>query len=488
METSINYSYALSLLKRFNILVERTPALREKFIYKNWNLLQTYQANIFGDSKIWTKEENIRTLYPAKGFVLFLKTFVLSLAVISISFVSLIYILIFRKKILIFSGDKVDGTYSNDFRLETLYDVVFSYKIPFIEVIHTLSDRETVKHFIVRKRPVIFLETLDLLFAPIVELKKRSIKKLVDSIDTTEFTEEEAAFIKFELEKYISSTIITRIRLNFFKLFFSITGIKAVFSIDDVRHYNELMAAAKESRISSYAIQHGHFTKYHPGWLRETEMEQEVMRPEKLVVWSKYWSDVLLKLGTYFKPEELLIGGERWGLPVSTRKKDGHITILIPYEKDAPKLEVREYIERLLKIPHFRVVFKIRADQDKQSQLDEYGLAPFLNKIIVVRSMRDIHYDISVALGTYSTFLYDMVVEERPVAIIETSIDYGEGMVENGLANFIKKTDDLEKVIKALTNLSNDDLRARRDKLIGKEEKKLEKTLSDILKSYATSS
>jgi hypothetical protein len=484
MDNSINYAYALDLLKRFNRLVENTPNLREKFVHKNWNLLQAYQASIFGDSKVWTKEQHVEALYPEKSPGLLFKTIILSLAVISISLVSLIYILIFRRKILIFSGDKTDGKYLNDFRLQTLYDVVVSKKVPFVEVIHTLSDRQTIKHFFTRMRPVIFLETLDLIFVTIVMIKKKSIKNLIDSVDFHEFTNEETKFVKFELEKYLSSVPITKIRISFFSTILKITGIKAVFSIDDVRHYNELMAGAKESKVRSYAIQHGHFTKYHPGWLKETNIDKEVMRPEKLIVWSEYWKEELIRLGTYFKPGELLVGGERWNLPVSARKKDHTVTVLIPYEKDAPKSDVREYIDRLMKISNFRVVFKIRADHDKQSQIDEYGLAPLMGKITVVRSMRDIHWDISIALGTYSTFLYDMVAQERPVAIIETSIDYGEGMVKNGLANFIKKADDLEKSIMALINISNDDLKRRRAKLVGENPVRLVNALEVIIKQY----
>jgi len=74
---------------------------------------------------------------------------------------------------------------------------------------------------------------------------------------------------------------------------------------------------------------------------------------------------------------------------------------------------------------------------------------------------------VSVVAGTYSTFLYDMVSQNKPVLLLKTVIDYGEGMVSGGFAREVSLDDDMADVIREAVNLSYDDLREIRKKLIG---------------------
>ena len=68
--------------------------------------------------------------------------------------------------------------------------------------------------------------------------------------------------------------------------------------------------------------------------------------------------------------------------------------------------------------------------------------------------------------GTYSSFLYDMIVYEKPVAILKSIVDMGDGMIENGLADLVSfEEGDVLLQMKKLSNTSQEILRKRKDKI-----------------------
>ncbi len=487
METrSIDYTRSLELLGLFNRFIENDAQLKKFFIYKEWNLLQAYQGSLFGDMKVWTRDQTLESLRPTWSVVVGVKSLITAVVMVIISLVSIFYAYIKRGNTAVFSGDKIDGKYANDFRLEPLYHVLHEEHIKYLEIVHTLGGMTMIKHFLERERPVIYLESIDVLVSPFVFLYKLRARIRVSHLELNSFSINDRKFVQFILEKYISMCLISRVRLMIFTALLSILNIKKVFSIDDTRHYNELMAATRILGIPSYAIQHGHFTKYHAGWLKKTNLKGESMRPRYLLVWSNYWKQELKRLDTIFDEDEILVGGERW--PLSSTSLPGDFTndlsILIPYENDAPKSEVRRYIDDFLSLENVEVIFKIRADHDKQEQLTEYGLDKVRGKLTIVRSVNDVIERVSLVAGTYSTFLYDMVVAEKPVAILESSIDYGEGMVINGLADLLHENDDLFTTLRHIAATPTEQLKKRKELLTGSWDGSMAQTIRGIIRQH----
>ena len=100
----------------------------------------------------------------------------------------------------------------------------------------------------------------------------------------------------------------------------------------------------------------------------------------------------------------------------------------------------------------------------KEVQLTQYGLKDS-ERLHVIADHTKIIDDIDIVLGTYSTFLYTMVELLKPVGILETNLDYGYGMVENGLADKITLRT-LVADIKKLQNLGEHEVAKRRNLLI----------------------
>jgi len=484
MESSyFDYKRSLEILRKLNNLISQDEYLKNLFIYKGFNLLQSTQANFFIDIKGWTKSKDSH-FFARTSFLLILKNFVSIFFVSVISVVSIFWLLVFRKKLLIFTGDKVSSKNGNyDFRLDPLYGALNNSDMGYIELVHTISGKIMFLNFFKRLRPVIYLEAFDWTTTFKVNRDKKKIEKHLEHYNLSQFSPEEQVLVKFLIIKHISAVNIFKLRIPYLKSLLALSSVKRIFSIDDVRHYNEIVLVSKFLGIKFYAIQHGHFTKYHVGWLAMTDNLGEIIKPERIIVWSEYWKNQLLKLGTYFKQEDMLVGGTNdfVGEPYFPKILSKKISILIPYESDAPKVEVKAYISELLKEPNFEVIFKIRADLSEEEQLIQYGLLNLKDKISITKSVKDVLQRTDVALGSYSTFLYEMVVLLRPVGILETSIDYGMGMVEGSLAELVQLRGIKEKLLE-IANTPKEILEDRREKLLGRGETKLSETLKKMIK------
>lgn len=362
--------------------------------------------------------------------------------------------------------EQVSGIYKNDFRLDPLYEALHEFNISYIEIVHTVLGRKMIRNMFYRKRPVIYLEAIDFFYYFRVIFEKEKLEKIVDALDFNNFSAEEILLVKTLLIKYGSSIIISGARVSFFRKIFTLSAVRQIFAIDDVRTINDIVMAALEENISFFSIQHGHFTKYHVGWLKMTNLPTKNIIPTKTIVWNKYWKEELIRLGTYFTDEKIIIGGDPKELRSQVKEIDNIISILIPYEKNAPKSEVTKYILELIKLQDVKIFFKLRPDEGKQIQLEEYNLLKFSDRITLVRDLETVLPTIDIVLGSYSTFLYDMVALEKPVGIIETSIDYGEGMITNNLAFYIKKDEDVYQQIKKISETSTEVLRQRRQKMV----------------------
>ncbi len=130
--------------------------------------------------------------------------------------------------------------------------------------------------------------------------------------------------------------------------------------------------------------------------------------------------------------------------------------MLIPYETDAPKLEVRQYIDNFI-AQGKTVYFKLRKDIPKEIQLNQYGftIENIPSNCIAIVDESEVLHKIDAVAGVYSTYLYDMLYLGVPVLILDTSMDYGLGMIAGGLAVLYTKDMTDEQVLQKYTEVSH---------------------------------
>ncbi len=165
-----------------------------------------------------------------------------------------------------------------------------------------------------------------------------------------------------------------------------------------------------------------------------------VVKPEKFFVETNYWKKELLRLGTYFNENEIEVGGnlkkdfeEEKSLFKTDNRKE--LRVLLSYEIYAPKNELARYIKKFFSCPGVKIIFSVRPDRDLNEQISEYGLEKGLENLTITKNLKEVENDIDIVAGTYSTLLYEMIGKRKPVVVLKTSLDHGEGMVINGLVD-----------------------------------------------------
>ena len=478
-----DYKFSLNFLKRINEAVYKNHNFYNSFVFKDYDLWHSYQMLIFADIKQYSKYGESYFCKNKKVLVK-IKNFIFGCFSIFISTLAILILILKRKKIIIYSVDRINSKYKSDLRIEAIYNFLYENNLKYTEFFHTIFGKDFLKNFLIRKRFSIYMEGFDFLYS--IFYKRNSFSGIENIINLDQFSSKEKSLAIFILTKYFYYKDISKFKISIFSKILKVSSVKALFTIDDVRYYNELILACKINNIKTYAVQHGHFTKYHVGWLYNNFSKKKIIKPNKLLVWSDYWKRELLRLGTYFSFKDIEVGGVNKIKIIKKYKKgkriDKSINLLIPYEADAPKKEVKGYMDKFINLGGVKIFFKVRSDVLKRKQLEDYGIYNGYNKkIIVVSDMEKVIDKIDIVVGVYSTFLYDVILYKKPVLILSTSMDYGYGMIKNNLANIISENEkDLLKRLLEIKNINYATLIKRREILFGKSISNLKNTLNKI--------
>lgn len=481
--SAINYRESLQFAEKINQIESGGKKLNEMFFYGKYNIWYFYQAAIFNDSKQFNKSKQL-----AQKNSISVKGHIASIALLFYSFISFCYLLIKRKKVLFLSVDASNSKYSSDFRMQSLYRLLSKLNVSFFEIFHAIPGKKTAKNILKRKRAALYLESIDYIYY-LLHFFQSSAKSsaIIREANLSNFSGEEKIFAEQLVKKYVTSVPHVKFRIQFFGLLLKILGIELILSIDDVRNYNELLVAATELGIPSFVFQHGHYSKYHRGFLKHNFLGKAAT-PTYLFVWNEYWKQELERLDSVFIQNQIIVSGSTHDVSgfhggAQPLRDSSDISILIPFETDAPKQEVMKFMNIILSNPQFQLIFKIRPDRDKLMQIHEYGLSLDHPRLHVVRSLSEIVGDVSVACGVYSTFLYDMVAIRKPVCMMDTSMDYGEGLVFNKLAERVS-LDGLSEHIIRIAHTPESVLQERFDRLEGVNPKNFETTVTEYLQRY----
>lgn len=481
--SAINYREALQFAERINQIESKGKKLNQMFLYGDYNIWYFFQAGIFNDSKQFNKTKKI----PQKNSMT-MKDHIASLLLLLYSVVSYCYLLCARKKVLFLSVDASNSKYDGDFRMQSLYRLLMNKKIPFFELFHTIPGKKTAKNIVKRKRASVYLESIDYIFY-LTQVFHNFSKShsVIQGADLDNFNDEEKRFAELLVKKYVLLVPQVKFRIAAFRFILRTLGVKLIMGIDDVRNYNELLVAATELGIPSYIFQHGHYSKYHRGFLKH-DFIGKAATPTYLFVWNEYWKKELIRLGSVFVQEKIIISGSTHDVSgfhggIQPQSISADISVLIPFETDAPKSEVMKYMHTILSDSRLRLIFKIRPDRDKLMQIHEYGLTVDHPRLQIVRSLGEVVGELDVVCGVYSTFLYDMVAIQKPVCMMDTSMDYGEGLIFNNLAEKVSLENLPEQLVRiAHTPVSV--LQERFDTLEGTDPRDFETTVIEYLQKY----
>ncbi len=432
-----SYKEAFSLAKRINTLRIDGKDIQEYFLYEEYNFWQAFQTDIFINARRYTADpkQTLAGLDRQSTFSVFLTltAFLVSLCALLVSYVR-------NVRILIYTVDKFPhGQFRCDFRLRELYECLNEKRIPYTEVVSTPSGRVLMRHTQLRKRTSIYTAGGDL-WSLLTPFFVKTIKKISrDMIDTSVFTEAEIVFVLALLRSLFFQFALVHNRVRFLRFVLRTLKVSRVYLIDDVWHYFELLVACEKESVSSVSIQHGHFTKYHVGMVPCAPVVLgTIIQPRRLFVWTSYWKKELVRLGSYMNGSNVVVAGIKTADPERTYAKQEYpIGVLVPYETDAPKSILVPYLKELKNAQGLVLYFKPRSDLQLESQLRQYGFSSDDQDVVVCTTLSECASQVHVAIGTYTSLLYDMIGHRISVILLTSVLDYGDGMITNGIARSV---------------------------------------------------
>lgn len=491
MNSNFDMAEGLNLLNK----IERAVLFGQPVTNWAWlgeyNAWQAYRGRMFmGDIKRFiTRPTTVSA--SSSGFSAKVKDFIGYTFAFIWSFALLMKWLVKSPQVIIYSIDKDSSPRAhNDQRVDLLYQTVLEQKINYSEFWHSFLGKSLFKNALIRGRFGLYM----LIINVIAGWQYRPIKILAtdfgDSLN--HLTGEEKEFAITLLSNFYNQLAQSEIKIKLLAKILRFSKTKAIWAIDNTRDYQELVVAGKCAKVPFYAFQHGHFTKYHLGWLSNQAWPHRMAIPDRLFVWSDYWKNELVRLGSAFPFDQIVVGGVKKGNVIDdklTQKiNDPHqLGVLIPFETEGETTKIKQYIDELLKDESFTIYFKLRPDVSKEEQLAQYSsTANYHPRFVSITKTEEVLNKIDVVAGTYSTFLYDMIAFYKPIVLLKTTSDFGEGLVVNGLATMLDLDNSLGEKIKQAAQTPLVELEARLVKLNGEQPKYLADTLTILAKELIT--
>lgn len=486
MEKSfIDFKHSLEVLKKINSTRLDGEPLINSFFIGPYNIWHTFQARLFVLIQEHDFEKEDAVLHASSRSEM--RWFLAGMTAVCTSAWAFLVLIVGRKKVLLYSVDKAHSRFGSDTRLDHLYEALRRNNEPFMECFHTTLGRDFRHNIAKRKRLALYLESFDFIYELLTKLHlvRPSHGIARERLDLSDFKDErERAFAMALIEAFVCRVDTFKFQTALLSRLLRLTAVTHLVGIDDPRAYFELLLACKENAIKSFVFQHGSITKYHIGWLRAEGATGLVIKPDTLFVWSDFWKQELVRLGTYYAENEIAVSGSTLPIEGGQGEFVAHkgISILIPYERAASKGEVKQYIEKFIACGA-KVFFKARPGADHASQLREYSLENnnWGERFIAIDSLDNTLDKIDFIAGTYSTLLYDMVAHKKLVILMNTSSDYGEGLLANDLVESLDMQDNVCDKLHSFLEVPRATLEERSKRLFESGGKSMRETLDSLL-------
>lgn len=222
-------------------------------------------------------------------------------------------------------------------------------------------------------------------------------------------------------------------------------AIRTFYGIDDTQVVYPILYACQHQGIKTITHQHGAaYNKRHASYIMEGIAKEDYRWFDKIIVWGKYWSDILLKNSKVYSPDMFIEGSSLFEFDYSngTHSPSQGRNVLVPYEFLTNTYKVGLYVKKLIDL-EYSVFFKPRSDEVLRDQLDAYCLPPsYVDKITIVYSITpEFMQTIDIVVGTMTTLVYQLLPYNKIIWILDTEYRYLEHLVEEGLAQKVKYED-----------------------------------------------
>jgi len=394
-------------------------------------------------------------------------------------------ILIIKKRhLMIFIGDKFEKLRDYDFRMKFIYQELRQRNLPFVEFIRSLESWKTVlQHVFKRKRPIIYSEAVAFVgrFMSILSGGRRRGKRKSDIYTFSLETDPEMRF-KFLIATQYFLTIYDDIwTIRIMKWILRAIGIKAAFIPAASERNFSAVLSCKLNAIPTIGILHGVASRYYNGYDFLPGFDGEKMLSvDKYGLWSEWWKEYYLKNSKAYRPKQLYVSGPMRPLEKgngnsapSILSKSESIKILFVSEQLAIPHEVIPYLETLLQQSDIKVIITFRQYRDGFKDWLTQHMPQVLrhSNIKIARdNLQTAIQSCDVAVGSHSTAVLETLLQLR-IPIFFRTQKYGDYYnlkeYDKKCSFFAENPEELIEKIKKARSVSIDTVKNLQERYFG---------------------
>ena len=203
-----------------------------------------------------------------------------------------------------------------------------------------------------------------------------------------------------------------------------------------------LIYASNEIGLRTLGIQHGAYTLRHEAYLMNFVDKYDWF--DNIIVWGKYWQDIILNNSKLFPKDFHLIGSKKLPFDLVESNTKNNKTILMPYEFLSDTIKIGSYIKKLMDLD-FEIYFKIRPDKNTNVQIQTLNLEEYASKLTIIEEITpSLMKKIDIVAGSMSTLIFDLLLFNKPTWIFSDAFKFMDDMVDNNLARRISDEDMLD--------------------------------------------
>lgn len=412
-----------------------------------------------------------------------------------------------RRRLMVFIGDKFEKSRDYDFRMKFIYRELRSRNLPFVEFIRSLESwKKIIHHALIRRRPVVYSEGVAFLgrFCGFISGGHILVRRKIASRVLTAGTDPETRFKFLIGAHYILGMRDDVWAIRIMKLILRAIGIKTAFIAAALDRNFHAFLGCKLNAIPTVGILHGVASKYYNGYDFLPGFDGEKMLSvDKYGLWSQWWKEYYVKNSKAYRPEQLYVSGpmrpsERndkesadADAKISAIVREGPINVLFVSEQLAVPQEVMPYLEALLGQSDIRIILTFRHYRDgfKEWLLkNKPELLEHPNIKVAAGGLQKAIEDSDVAVGSHSTAVLEMLLQLKPPIFFQTQKwgdyynlrEYGEKR-----AFFAENPAELTEKIKNARSASADTLKDLQERYFGDPYKNGSKWVVDEMISSA---
>ena len=393
-------------------------------------------------------------------------------ALLAASLTSLAAFRLARRDTAFYIVDHVSPGLRRDFRFDPLYREMERSGFRYAEYAHTLSPKQGLANFLRRRRPVFFLEAADF-WARLARLVPAApALELPDSEGASPEDRALRALIPLALDGCVHSVG----RQKILKRALRLQRARRAVVFDDNRHNHELVAACRSRGVPVLGFQHGVFNKFHAGLMAYGFSGARPHAFDRYGMWSDLFRDRLLRDSALYDPQRVFVAGpvrppDTGAVSDPESAPPAHcgiVRVLVVSEPLARKREAARFLRTLLADTSFEIYLKLRPGESAAA-LKEYGLPADRVRLLQTGTVYEAFARVDVAVGTYSSVLYEAALAGIPIVWMKTTRAYGRELAEEGLAEPADRPEDLPGAIRNAVAQTKDERRVRRERIWGRE-------------------